>query len=158
MSNSSLLFKKLRKKTGKKSQKNSRLFLSTKLSSIRIVIGTKNVIVLRWYTIFFLQSEARVAWISSDCFESFSPLSIDVTEGVTIKIFVRQSVCLTCLFFTNLPALTKFERCYNYSIFDCHNPLSLTSFWRRYTRKVAGQPSWLGLEWVQNWRKWRQSS
>ena len=53
MSNSSLLFKKFKKKTGKKSQKNSRLFLATTLSSIRIVIGTKNVIVLRWYTIFF---------------------------------------------------------------------------------------------------------
>ena len=31
---------------------------------------------------FFLQNEARVAWISSDCFESFSPLIKDVTEGV----------------------------------------------------------------------------
>ena len=59
----------------------SRLFLSTTLSSIRIVIGT-NVTVLRWYTFFFCKSEARVAWISSDCFESFSPLSRDVTEGV----------------------------------------------------------------------------
>ena len=100
----------------------SRLFLSTTLSSIRIVIGT-NVTVLRWYTFFFLQSEARVAWISSDCFESFSPLSRDVAEGVIMtqsnrikfrlsKYFSVHQFASPVFFFHNLPALTKFGRCY----------------------------------------------
>ena len=73
-------------------------------------------------------------------------------------IFLRQSVFFTCLFFTTCRCWPNLEDTINYSIVDSHNPLSLTSFWRRHTRKVAWQPSRLGLEWVQNWRKWRQSS
>ena len=73
-------------------------------------------------------------------------------------IFLRQSVFFTCLFFTTCQRWPNLEDTINYSVVDSHNPLSLTSFWRLHTKKVAGQPSRLGLEWVQNWRKWREGS
>ena len=166
MSNSSLLFKKFKKKLGRKAKKIQGCFYQQRyLSSIRIVIGT-NIIVLRWYIyiyIYILQSEARVAWISSDCFESFSPHSIDVTEGVITTRSNRMKFRLSKYFSVNQSAAPVYfsqpasadqiwKILINYSIFDCHNPLSLTSFWRRNTRKVEEQPNRLGLEWVQNWR------
>ena len=61
MSNSSLLFKKLKKKLGKKATKIQAYFYQQRyLSSIRIVIGT-NQSLCYGDIHFFLQSEARVA-------------------------------------------------------------------------------------------------
>ena len=158
---------KFLKKTRKKSQKNSRLFLST---TLLVVYPYSNrdehhcvTVIYIYIFFFFLQSEARVAWISSDCFESFSPHSIDVTEGVITTRSNRMKFRLSKYFSVNQSAAPVYfsqpasadqiwKILINYSIFDCHNPLSLTSFWRRNTRKVEEQPNRLGLEWVQNWR------
>ena len=102
-----LSLEKIFKKLGKKPKKFKVIFIN---NVVVYPFSNRDECHCVTVIIFFLQSEARVAWISSHCFESFSPLSIDVTEGVITTRSNRMKFRLSIFFSVNQFASRYFSQ------------------------------------------------